>query len=397
MSDALRRALAEARRDWGTDEVRRVDWAVVDQRIFARIDEDHGQERAALAPKRRALPWRLAGLAMAAAVAVVFFRTRGTQSIDADRAVVMDDAGSIVGIDGEGEVLLDERQASIGATVRLGDVIEARGADVTLGRAGKLTLVLERGSIATVTHVQGALVLSLGRGALEAQVVPVASGEALAVDVGPSRVAVHGTHLRVARLADHVVVDLNEGVVSVGAAPRIGSTLGALVTAPAHAEFSAADAQATIRVTHDLSEVRGPIALSAPAQVKRGTGAPVPPPVAARAEARESTPVSASPRVEAHSAPTGSGPQSVGAADPNAAAAVDAAVRACIAERPHSDEVSVIVSTTLHLQIDDDGSVHSARFEPPVAPEVNACAAHSIYKTHFPHGGAVTIPISVKN
>jgi hypothetical protein len=397
MSDVLRRAVEEARRHWGTDEVRRVDWAVVDQRLFARVDEDLRRERAPLASKRGALSWKLAGLAMAAAIAVVFLKTRGTQSIDADRTVVMDDAGSIVGIDGEGEVLLDGRQASIGATVRLGDVIEARGADVTLGRAGKLTVVLERGSSATVTHVQGALVLSLGRGALEAQVVPVASGEALAVDVGPSRVAVHGTHLRVARLADHVIVDLNDGVVSVGAAPRVGSTLGALVTAPAHAEFSAADAQATIRVTHDPSEVRGPVALSAPAQVKRGTGTVAPPPVAARVEARESTQVSASPRAESHSAPTASGPQSVAAPDPNAPAAVDAAVRACMAERPHSDEVSVIVSTTLYLQIDDDGSVHSARFEPPVAPEVNACAAHSIYKTHFPHGGAVTIPILVKN
>jgi hypothetical protein len=397
MSDALRRALEEARRDWGTDEVRRVDWAVVDQRLFARIDEDLGQERAPLALKRRVVPWRLAGLAMAVAVSVVFFKTRGTQSIDADRAVVMDDAGSIVGIDGEGEVLLDGRRASIGATVRFGDVIDARGADVTLGRAGKLTLVLERGSSATVTHVQGALVLSLGRGALEALVVPVASGEALAVDVGPSRVAVHGTHLRVARMADHVVVDLNEGVVSVGAAPRVGSTLGALVTAPAHAEFSAADAQATLRVTHDLSEVRGAAALSAPTQVKRGTGTLAPPPVAARAEARESTPVSAPPHVESHSTPAGSGAPSITAADPNAPAAVEAAVHACMAERPHSDEVSVIVSTTLYLQIDDDGSVHSARFEPPVAPEVNACAAHSIYKTHFPHGGGVTIPILVKN
>ena len=76
-------------------------------------------------------------------------------------------------------------------------------AQATVDRPGKLTLVLERGTRATITHSQGALVLALDEGAVEAQVVPVPSGEAFAVDVGSSRVAVHGTHLRVARAGGH--------------------------------------------------------------------------------------------------------------------------------------------------------------------------------------------------
>jgi hypothetical protein len=64
-----------------------------------------------------------------------------------------------------------------------------------------------------------------------------------------------------------------------------------------------------------------------------------------------------------------------------------------MAERPSAENVTVSVSTTLHLTLHEDGSVQSARFDPPVAPDVNACAAQSIYKTRFAHGGAATIAV----
>jgi hypothetical protein len=398
MSNALNRVLQDARREWGTNEARHVDWDGVDQRLFARIEAEQRAERGSLAPGR-SRTWKAmaAGLAMAAAIAVVVGETRAPRSLEPERAGAIDDAGSIVGIDGEGEVLVDGRPATIGATLRLGDVIEARGAQATLSRPGKLTLVVERGSSATVTHVQGALVLALARGAIEAQVVPVASGEALAVDVGPSRVAIHGTHLRIARTGERVVVDLNEGVVSVGEAPRVGSTLGALVTAPAHAEFSAADAQGTLRVTHDRSAVRAAAALGSTAHPRATSAASLPattPPVADGQDVTPPLPPAAFARAESRPAPNASVTPS---GDPNAQGAVAAAVRTCMAERLHADDVTVVVSTTLYLQLRDDGSVQSARFEPPVAPDVNTCAARSIFKTRFPHGGAVTIPVSVKN
>jgi hypothetical protein len=68
-----------------------------------------------------------------------------------------------------------------------------------------------------------------------------------------------------------------------------------------------------------------------------------------------------------------------------------------MAERLHADDVTVVVSTTLYIQLRDDGWVQSARFDPPVAPDVNACAAQSIYRTRFTHGGELLIPVSVKN
>jgi len=45
----------------------------------------------------------------------------------------------------------------------------------------------------------------------------------------------------------------------------------------------------------------------------------------------------------------------------------------------------------------DDGTVRFARFDPPVAPDVNACSAQAIYRERFGRGGAIAIPIDFTN
>jgi hypothetical protein len=289
-----------------------------------------------------------------------------------------------------------------GAALRLGDVVEVSRGEATIERPGKLTMRIEAGTRAVVTHTEGGLVVALVRGAVEAQVVPVASGEAFAVDVGGSRVAVHGTHLRVARSGDHVTVDLNEGVVAVGNAPRVGSVIGSLVTAPAHAEFTAADMTGTLAVTHDGAAVRLPVALG-PARAPHVTAGPTTPAVAAAplSGAVPSHPVAMGAHPDSHGASTGA-PASPATApavaqEPSPEQAISSAVRACMAERPHADNVTVLVSTTLHLDLADDGTVRAARFEPPVAPDVNGCAASSIYKARFSHGGTASIDVDFTN
>ncbi|HEY8038651.1 MAG TPA: FecR domain-containing protein [Polyangiaceae bacterium] len=398
MSDALEELIRESRHDLGTAESRKVDWAKVDEGLFARIDEERRAERAQLtsAHGRR---WTLvaATLAVAAAVALVVGKARDSRSLDAVQETADDGAGSIVGIDGAGEVLIDGRPVAVGAALHLGDVVEARGAQATIDRPGKLTLVVERGSKATVTHVQGALVLALLEGAVEAQVVPVPSGEAFAVDVDRSRVAVHGTHLRVARAGDHVVVDLNEGVVSIGAAPRIGSTLGSLVTAPAHMEFTAAVPEGTLTVSHEGADVRAPLALST-AQTKGAAVAFAPPaqPKLEPSEPHPSAALAAAARGEARPAAPPPATPAAPAIDPDAEGTITGTVRWCMAERPRAENVTVVVNTTLRLELSADGAVRSARFDPPVAPDVNACAVQTIYKTRFAHGGSVAIPIDFR-
>jgi hypothetical protein len=406
MIDALERAVQQARRD-GTSDEPRVDWKAVDEKLFARVEEAQRAERSAIVPARGRAWIGAAAIALAACAALLVGPTRDARVLEADRATASPaQTAGLVRIEGEGEVFVSGRRAEVGAAVRLGDVVETGAARATLVRPGRLTVVVERASSAALARVEGTLVLSLARGAIEAQVVPVASGEALAIDVGPSRVAAHGTHFRVARSSgDRVEIDLSEGVLTVGDPPRIGSTLGSLVAAPAHAEFIASDPEGTLRVSHEIGALRPPAALGPPTLVDPPAQTAPAPQGPASAEGQGGLVPTASggaPRAE-RKTPTSPVAPGAGLAgqeapsDPNAQDAVATGVRACMAEGLHADEVTVVVSTTLTLQINEDGMVRSAHFEPPVAPGVNTCAAQWIYRARFPKAGALTIPISVKN
>lgn len=396
----LDEVVREARGQLGTEQAKNVDWDAVERGLFERVAQERLVERARFLPRGlRSWP----GVALAAAAAVAVFSVaagdaRRARSLDVPSAIVDEVAGSILSIEGGGQVRVDGRDAARGASLRLGNVIETRGAEVTIDRAGKLTLRIEAGSRAIVTHAQGTMVLALVEGALEAQVVPVASGEAFAVDVDGARVAVHGTHLRVAREGQHVAVDLSEGVVSVGTAPRVGSVVGALVAAPAHAEFTASDAAGTLRVTHDPASVRTPVALTSAPQVRPS---PLTPSSAALPKADPIASAHATSAIAPGSAHVDARPGSpapqAGAAEGNSDQAIAGAVRACMAERPRAENVTILVRTTLRLELGDDGSVHAARFDPPVAPDVNSCAATSIYKARFAHGGTEAIAIDFEN
>lgn len=398
MSEQLDRLVRESRPELGTREARDVDWTRVDQQLFRRIEAERQAEKARLA-KGPGGRWAVlaGGLAAAAALALVVGKVREPR-VETPRAVVEETAGTVVAVEGDGQLLVGGKPLAVGGVLHMGDVVEARGAQATVERAGKLTLVIERGTVATVTHVQGALVLALAGGAVEAQVVPVPNGEAFAVDVGPSRVAVHGTHLRVARSHEHVVVDLSEGVVSLGPAPRIGSTLGSLVTAPAHAEFGVGDAEGSLTLTHDPSAVRPPLAAAAAAQAKPSSPAvvAVAPPKPEVAEMRPAGAAGAA-RIEGRSAASPAAQHAaVATVDPNPQGTIAAAVRACLAERPRADNVTVEVNTVVRLDVDADGTVLHARFDPPVTPDVNACASGPIYKTRFAHGGSVAVPVEFR-
>jgi ferric-dicitrate binding protein FerR (iron transport regulator) len=404
MSQRLDAIVKEARAELGVREAEKVDWDTVDRELFARLAQERRLE-ATRAVGSRAPMWGVAAVAVAAAAcfALVAGKSHETRSLDAPVAVIAPPpAGSVVGILGVGDFLVDGKPAVVGTTLRLGDELEARGTSVTVDRPGKLTMVLEAGTKATVTHVQGSLVLALATGAVEAQVVPVPSGEAFAVDVAGSRVAVHGTHLRVSREDGRVVVDLNEGVVVLGTAPREGSTVGTLVTAPAHAAFVPGDEPQSLAVSHDPAAVRAPIALAPPPPV---TAQGIVTPVATAAALPPSRPVpdgrgspvvapvgrpsAPPPAVAAAPAPTGP------VADPNAASVLASTVRSCVIAHPSAENVTVVISTTLHLDLDVDGNVHDARFDPPVAGDVNACAAPVIYRTRFTHGGTADVPVDI--
>ena len=417
-----------------------IDWSAVDAKLFDRVraeiaaDEDARRHRS---PRAVWLPVA-ATLAVAAAVALFIGRGHDAAPLDDASAIVAteDQAGALVVREGAGEVLVDGRAASVGTPLSLGSRIETRGARALFehgAKERKVSFWVEASSRARVANVRGSLVLTLEAGAIEAEVAPVARGEAFAIDVGAAaRIAVHGTHLRVARdaaNADRIGVDLTEGVVSIGAPPRVGSTFGELVTAPAHAEFAASDVSGTLRVDHAPLAVRPAVSFAIVVQPETASGVeetarpsagivarpapphspPLPasvPSAASAAGAVGATPSKAEPAPSATVAAMSSAtpperqPEPVAPnfreRDPRADATIVAAVRACLAERPPGRDVALTVSTLLELKVYDDGTVERARFVPPLAPEVQTCAASVIYKTRFSRGGMISIPIEYK-
>jgi hypothetical protein len=394
-------------------------FASLEERILARMAAEPRPLVADLNPTNRgtgarALRIGALVLAAAAAVALVVKNEPGEQLGARPSAELELSAGSLRATEGGGEVRVGGRTASAGRVLRAGDVVEADGARALLERPRKVEWLLEardgasadgRVARARVKSAGESLVLALEEGAIEAQVTPVPSGEAFAVDVAAGarvvRVAVHGTHLRVSRSGSRVVVDLTEGVVSIGAPPRTGSTYGTLVTAPSHVEFDAADLDHTLTIDHLPAAVRAPVSLArhdapvaarapephVPAPALPANAESVPRPLAvvnAPPEPSRATPGSSetSARVEAHSSPP---PRE----------AIAAAVRACAAARSRPENVRVTVSSSLKLKVAASGDVETAKFDPPLLPEIQTCAAAAIYQAKLAEsaGTMVTIPI----
>ncbi len=402
MKRALEAMTREAREDFGRRPAPDIDWDAVEAKLFARVDALAKAERARFNPSPRR-PWvafAAFGLAALAIVAV----TPGLSIERVPLATEGDGRAEPIGVISEvasgGHVLLRGAPVDPGAAVAVGDEVEVLGADAWIESPGRVRVRLEQGSRLRVTRRRVPLVMALDQGAVEVEVTRVARGETFAVDVERSRVAAHGTHFRVARAGERAQLDLTEGVVAVGEAPREGPVVGTTVVAPAHVEFSVASAVATLAVSHDRAAVLAPSALWGGASAESSsTGAtktaePVLDPTGART-------LSPSHGAEAHvasSPPPSAAPDSGPLAAPVAPEdALAAAVRACMRERPRADNVTVLFRTTLELDVGDEGEVQAARFDPPVLPDVNACAAPSIYRVRFARGGSVAIPIEFKN
>jgi hypothetical protein len=341
-------------------------------RLFARLDREDAK---VVALPRRA--WMVAGLVAAAAAAVVLVGGRGGSPIDAPSAVVAPrNAGALAST--SAHVTVGGVPASSGSVVHAGDVVAVSGGSARFDEP-RVQWAMEDGAEVAVQRADEGIVLTLVRGATEAQVVPVPNGEAFAVDVIGSgdraaRIAVHGTHLRVARDGDHVVVDLTEGVVSIGRPSRAGSTYGALVTAPAHVELDVSDPSA-LRVDHAAASVRAAVDLAP----KAPTAKLDPAPPAPTPKVEELPHVAAAPRPSSHAAPVRE-PSEV----------VADAVRTCFAQSssapPSSPGVRVSVSTTLDIPVDAEGAAHSFTFDPPLPKDVQTCAGKAIFATKFAPG-----------
>jgi hypothetical protein len=407
---SLDELVGEAKEDLVPGEI---DWAKIEAELMPRIEREAKARAAVEAYRGKRSRWVAAGVAIAAAAALpLFFGHAPTAPLESAEGEGAERAASgLVWKEGKVQVTLthagQSSEAAVGAPIARGDTIEAHGGRALLERTspGAVAWAIEDGAKVTIASSRAALVVALEKGAIEAQVAPVSQGEAFAVDVSGARVAVHGTHLRVDNEGTRVVVDLREGVVSIGLPPRSGSTYGDLVTAPAHVEFDPADPHGSLKVSHEITRVRAAVPVERPApEAAPRIAVAVPASSAPSAPHPSPAPVAASPS-KAPSAVVAAAvsPPSPPAASPPAAPvapvrpeqALTDAIRGCARERQATlpPGVALTVTSRLEVQVGEHGTVERAQFDPPLAPELRDCAARAIYATHFPASGPVSIPI----
>lgn len=210
------------------DEVRaeraEVDWSKVEAALF----DERGEVRAPVRAPAGGRPlWVLGGVALAAAAAIAMW-----VSSRAPSAGTPEVASGKGGPSPSAHVESSTPRLVVGHAVRTGDVatVAEVPSHVRVAVAPRTTLaVLDDG-----VRVR----LRLDDGAVAADVVPVAGGEPYAVDVGERRVAVHGTHLVVARVGDDIVVGVSEGLAVIGAADGSARTEGPEIKAGQVGRFS---------------------------------------------------------------------------------------------------------------------------------------------------------------
>jgi ferric-dicitrate binding protein FerR (iron transport regulator) len=335
-------ALARVAREASELPAPRPDWAVVEARLFAEVARQTPPHRVFGRPAGLSTAF---GFALAAAVLLAL---GGLAPAPPSAALA------------SGVTYVDRAALSV-AELSAGDVVEARDAPLSLAIEGG-EVVLAAGSRVTLRRTtKGAVRLELERGRLEAEVPPQAQAgldEALVIDCGATRVAVHGTHFFVERHPDEVRVRVTRGSVAVGASGRVGPTLGWLLVAPAEGAFSPNGARAARWLSPGEwePEVRP---LAKPALPAAASGAAVPPEPALPEPVASSSPT-----------PAAAGDALPWIGEPQIGERVRACLRGALPDLP----AGVVFSTTARPVVDTSRRITAIRFDPPLHPAARSCA-----------------------
>lgn len=274
-----------------------------------------------------------------------------------------------------------------GSRLAVGDRVVAGTHAVRVQHAGRATWTLAPHSAATLAVRGRYLTIHLDSGSLSAEVVPSKRLENFAVEVGQTRIAVHGTRFVVQKVGDRARVVLTRGVVAVGSAKARGHTQGWLMTAPATGTFSLDGARTGQVDQGTKAETR-----SAP------TALPHPAPSVLETQAGRRT---AAPKT-ARNAPAGALPEAPPSADlDRGATQVVDVVRSCFAQKTESSAgLRTTAHPTLSIQVAPDGRITTLRFSPPLAPPVQRCSATAMSSVHFQpsrRGATVTRTLTLEH
>ncbi len=395
-----------------------LDWARLETRLLERLES----ERVTL---RSTPPGSLGALfgfvAMAASVVLFVLGAGGPAATRAAATDQLVDVATLPVID---DAL--GAHSHLAASLAPGSALESGGAARRFVLPGVAAFMLAPGSRVVVRRTGEPYVLELAFGQVTAEVVPRhdtdAIVEAVIVESGGTRVAVHGTVFSVARSPERVEVEVTEGVVAVGPAGYRGDTTGHLLAAPSRATFAARDARlievyAPTRATMaaaatprrdpaSLLPAANPLGISRLAEpdaerevhVRAASRqAPSAPGRDVRAEAVPQ-PLQGNPGTDATSPPAAGGEPSAAGAVAMSVADARAAMVSCLrratANAPAAS-LSVSVSSQITVTLDGDDDVATVQFAPPLRPEIQGqCAGLLFGRAVAGAGSSFVIPFS---
>jgi hypothetical protein len=300
---------------------------------------------------------------------------------------------------------------TLGDSLVAGDVVESKDRALAYQKAGLVTFTVAPSSRIQLLAAEqigdghDAVTISLAQGSVHAEVEPQADGEAFGVEVGRTRVAVHGTSFTVSREGDRVRVVVAHGSVAVGPTGHRGSTQGWLLVGPDQAMFTldgARDAQwlpATDSVR--VGALRAEASSNAPA--KPTSSKPAAPVRGSHLVARgDSSPRpgdDASERPSASEVRPSTAPSTVRAdLDDAATTAILSGIESCYERQVTSFGVTFSIKSSLTLSILPSGAVREGVFNPPLSPTLMSCAQEAITSSRFPPAEElrqIRVPVSL--
>jgi ferric-dicitrate binding protein FerR (iron transport regulator) len=265
-----------------------------------------------------------------------------------------------------------------GDSLALGTRVTAGNQNVVVEHAGRARWTLDPYATASVADTGEFLTVRLESGALSASVVPKPKPETFAVEVGGTRVAVHGTAFRVERVGDRVLVEVTEGVVAVEPAsahsdPSFLLRRGSRGSFGLDGRTGSVEGNASVVMLEGAPRSHREIArVAAPSAVRPQNPASAP---------AASAPVTVAPT--AKPASTLPDQPSISNIESGVSTAVELMNR-CF-QKSHSSDIRVSVSTSMTLSVSADGTVQSVTFGPPLAPPVEDCGVAGLRNLTFAH------------
>ena len=271
-----------------------------------------------------------------------------------------------------------------GDQLALGTRITAGNQSVVVEHQGRAHWTLEPHATAFVSNAGEFLTVQLESGALSAAVVPNTKAETFAVEVGGTRVAVHGTAFRVERAADRVLVQVSEGTVAVEPT-QTHSDPSFLLRRDSRGNFAldgrtgSVEGNASVVMRDAGPESRREISVTANPLHATAHVTHTPAHVAV------ATPAAAAPQ-PADAPSTGAQTLPLQPSISNIESGVSSAIgllNGCFRNKANSAGTRVSASTGMTLTVTGEGTVQSVTFSPPLEPAVEDCAVIGLRQLTF--------------